>query len=260
MSEDLIPSQVITIVALLGGLVCIYSSSINIIGGFCSILAIVLSSVYGSNTLRKIGEYSLGTGIPSIVYMLLSVALVGYIFAITVSSYLNLTIIYPVLSILVSALLAYILSLVCKHVFKIRIGTLSKSFVSLAVSGVLMIISMSTFVAQSFDVNLIYQTTIENGLIILIMFCAVMIIQNPYNSCMGPNEDQYRTLSLAVSITFLLLMVFSVITYLNSTYWIFYLLISLMGWLFFFRKYVLYTKHQVASIKHGGLWTTGDGG
>ena len=91
------------------------------------------------------------------------------------------------------------------------------------------------------------------------MIMAVMAIQNPYNSCMGPNEDQYRTLSLACSNAFLMLMVISIISILNSQFWMVYLLISLIGWIVFFRKYVIYTKQQAASIRRFGLWPIDDG-
>jgi tetrahydromethanopterin S-methyltransferase subunit C len=86
-----------------------------------------------------------------------------------------------------------------------------------------------------------------------------MAIQNPYNSCMGSNEDQYRTLSLACSNAFLMLMVSSIISMLNTQYWILYLLISLIGWVIFFRQYVFYTKQQAASVRTFGLWPRDDG-
>ena len=61
---------------------------------------------------------------------------------------------------------------------------------------------MSCLIAHTYNQGVIYEEVIQTGLILLIMIMAVMAIQNPYNSCMGPNEDQYRTLSLACSNAF----------------------------------------------------------
>lgn len=86
------------------------------------------------------------------------------------------------------------------------------------------------------------------------MLMTVMTIQNPYNACMGANEEQYRTLSLAISNTFLMLMVVSIICILTSPYWYVYLIISFIGWILAIRKYIKYSMQQAALIKWSGLW------
>ena len=118
--------------------------------------------------------------------------------------------------------------------------------------------AMSTLVLSSSDANMIYHYVIENGLIILFMIITVMAIQNPYNSCMGPNEDQYRTLSLAIANAFLMLMVISIISVVSNGYWYVYLVISLIGWIISIRKYFQYTKQQAASVRWYGLWPKND--
>ena len=118
---------------------------------------------------------------------------------------------------------------------------------------------MSSLIAQTYDASVIYEQIIQNGIILLLMIMAVMAIQNPFNSCMGPNEEQYRTLSLSCSNAFLMLMITSIISMINTQYWILYLLISMLGWVIFFRQYVIYTKQQAASIKTFGLWPKNDG-
>ena len=90
------------------------------------------------------------------------------------------------------------------------------------------------------------------------MIMSVMAIQNPYNSCMGANEEQYRTLSLAVSNAFLMLIVLSIISIITNDYWYIYLIISIIGWIISFRRYLKYTTQQVALIKWSGLWPQGD--
>ena len=157
MADDLIPSQIIILSSIVGGLICIALSSIPVVGGIFSIIATILGVICGTNTLRHIGKYSLGTGVPSIVYMLTAAGL-------------------------------------------------------------------------------------------------------PYNSCMGPNEDQYRTLSLSLSNAFLMLIIISIISILNSSYWYIYIIISIIGWLVSFKLYIKYTKQQAALIKWSGLWPNNDEG
>lgn len=259
MAEDLIPNQIIMLVTILLGILCIYASDLQVIGGVLGIIASVLATVYGTNTMRHIGKYSLGTGVPSIAYMLAAVALVGYISALIISLYLDISMLFPILAIVIVTILSFIISLICKYVFKIQVEILSKSFISISIASLLLMMGMSSLIAQTYNASVIYEQIIQNGIILLLMIMAVMAIQNPYNSCMGPNEEQYRTLSLSCSNAFLMLMITSIISMINTQYWILYLLISMLGWVIFFKQYVVYTKQQAASIKTFGLWPKNDG-
>ena len=234
MADDLIPHQIITLVSLAGGLICIYASNISSIGGIFSIIATILGVVYGTNTLRHVGKYSLGTGVPSIVYMLTACGLISSIVGISLSLFVDQSMLFPIISVVIAGLIGLSISLICKYVFNIQVEILSS------------------------DANMIYHYVIENGLIILFMIITVMAIQNPYNSCMGPNEDQYRTLSLAIANAFLMLMVISIISVVSNGYWYVYLVISLIGWIISIRKYFQYTKQQAASVRWYGLWPKND--
>jgi tetrahydromethanopterin S-methyltransferase subunit C len=121
-------------------------------------------------------------------------------------------------------------------------------------------ISMSSLIAQTYTSSVIYEQVIQNGIILLIMIMSIMAIQNPYNSCMGSNEDQIRTLTLALSNTFLMLIILSIIGVLSTTEYIIYLVISIIGWIITFRKYYEYSLRQAAEVKYHGFWTKGDEG
>ena len=86
MADDLIPSQIIILSSIVGGLICIALSSIPVVGGIFSIIATILGVICGTNTLRHIGKYSLGTGVPSIVYMLTAAGLVSMICGVMISN------------------------------------------------------------------------------------------------------------------------------------------------------------------------------
>ena len=203
MSDDVIPQQIILLVSLIGGLVSIYLS-IYPYGTIFSITATILAVIMGANTLRSIGNYSLGTGIPSIVYLLATCGLISMIMAMSVAEYLSNAFIFPVLSLVFSIILAYVISIICRYVFKIEIEILSRSFMGLSMASNLAIMGLSTFLISTYNPSAILSDIVFNGLILLLLFMCVMTIQNPYNSCMGSNEDQLRTLTLALSNTFLI--------------------------------------------------------
>ncbi len=251
MADDLIPHQVIIVVSILLGVLGIYLSDIS---GIFSIIATVFAIILGTNTLRQVGKYSLGTGVPSIIYMLTASGVISTFGSIGLSFYFNQIVLFPVISILVSFLIGYLISLICKYIFKIKVEILSKSFITICISSVIAVLSMSSLIATTYNINVIFDTVIKNGLIIFIMLMTVMAIQNPYNSCMGANEEQYRTIFLAISNTFLMLMIISLICILTSPYWYVYLIISFIGWLISIRKYIKYSMQQAALIKWSGLW------
>lgn len=259
MADDLIPHQVVTLVSIIGGLICIYLTSLPF-GEIFAMIATVLGIVFGTNTLRHIGKYSLGTGVPSIVYMLTAVGLVstiaGIILSITIKQYL----LYPLLSMFIAVICALIVSLICIHVFKIQVEILTKSFISIALATVISIIAMAILVSSTFDVTIIQDTVVDSGLIIILMILTVMAIQNPYNSCMGPNEDQYRTLSLSLSNAFIMLFILSIVSMLNNDGWYIFMIISIICWIISIKQYFKYTKQQAALIKWSGLWQKDDKG
>ncbi|OED30229.1 tetrahydromethanopterin S-methyltransferase subunit MtrC [Methanosphaera sp. WGK6] len=258
MADDLIPHQIIILVAVIIGTISIYLSGISIIGGIFSIIATVLAVIMGTNTLRYIGKYSLGTGVPSIIYMLTACSLVSVLAGLFLSLSLNQSILFPIFSLIIAVIVSLIVALICKTVFKIQVEILPKSFMLIALAATLSIVSMSTLIVSTHDAISIYNHVIKTGLIILLMIITVMAIQNPYNSCMGPNEDQYRTLALAMSNAFLMLIVVSMISLLNNAFWYIYLIISFIGWIITIKQYFKYTKQQAASIRWSGLWPNSD--
>lgn len=258
MSDDLIPNQILMLTAIISGLICTYLSNVPILGGILSIILATIATIYGTNTLRLIGNYSLGTGIPSIIYLLTSVGMISCLLSLALSIQLAKPYLFPISAIIIAVLFALIISLICKHVFGIQVEILTKSYISIAVASTLVIMAMSTLVSQTYDPIVIYENTIQNGMIILFMIMSVMAIQNPYNSCMGPNEDQIRTLSLSLCNIFIMLIIASVVSILTTKYWILYMALSIIGLIISFRQYIIYTKHQAASIKKYGLWPKDD--
>lgn len=66
------------LLGIIGGLVGIYLCNINgIIGPVLAGLGTVCATVWGANAIRSVASYGLGTGVPSIGYMCLSISIIG---------------------------------------------------------------------------------------------------------------------------------------------------------------------------------------
>jgi len=260
MSQDIFPHQMIALIGITVSLIGIYLSDLPLIGTVTSLIAVYYSVVLGANTLRYIAKYSLGTGVPSIVYLLSSLSLVSLILSMLVSLTLDISVLLPVMAVILSLIMALLLSLTCKKVFGIDVDILTKSFILIAISATLSMIAMTSLVLSTYNPLRVYHDMMTTGLIVLPFILTTMAIQNPYNSSMGPNEEQHRTLSLTSSNTFLFTMLLSIVSILFNTYWWIALIISLVLWLVFWIKYLKDVKHQAASIKYHGLWSKNDDG
>ncbi|MDO5825691.1 MAG: tetrahydromethanopterin S-methyltransferase subunit C [Methanosphaera sp.] len=259
MSDDVIPQQILLLAAIVVGIISIYLTAFPF-GTIFSVIAVIVAVILGTNTLRHIGNYSLGTGIPSIVYLLSTCGLISMIAAMSISNYLSNEFLFPLLSVVLSIVLAWILALICRYVFGIEIEILAWSFMGLSMASNIALMGLSTFLASTYNPNVIFSNVIFNGLILLLLLMCVMTIQNPYNSCMGSNEDQLRTLTLALSIAFLMFIVLSVIGMLTDVNYVIFLIISIIGWILTFKKYYDYSLRQAAEVKYHGFWTKGDEG
>ena len=82
-----------------------------------------------------------------------------------------------------------------------------------------------------------------------------MAIQHPFNACLGPNEDQLRTLKCACSTAFLSMTIVGLLSAATGGLgWFVILVVGLIGWIVSFRAFVLASINDAASTKWAGLW------
>ena len=101
----------------------------------------------------------------------------------------------------------------------------------------------------------IYEHVVATGFIAVLFIMCTMAIQHPFNACLGPNEDQLRTLKCACSTAFLsmtLTGLMSVTT--GGIGWFVVFVVGLIGWIISFRSFVLASCNDAASTKWAGLW------
>ena len=106
-----------------------------------------------------------------------------------------------------------------------------------------------------FDSASIYQHGVSTGFIAVLFIMCTMAIQHPFNACLGPNEDQVRTLKCAASTGFLSMTVVGILSSTSGGLgWVFVLVVGLIGWLISFRSFVQASCDDAASTKWSGLW------
>ena len=83
-----------------------------------------------------------------------------------------------------------------------------------------------------------------------------MAIQHPFNACLGPNEDQVRTLKCACSTAFLAMIITGILSVVagGAYAWFAIVIVGLIGWVISFRSFVKASFEAAASVKWSGLW------
>ena len=86
-----VSSTMLLALGIVGGLICIYLG--GFLGDFGSVVAgigAVLAVVWGADAIRRVASYGLGTGVPSIGYMSLSVGVISALAGLALAATLKL--------------------------------------------------------------------------------------------------------------------------------------------------------------------------
>ena len=82
-----------------------------------------------------------------------------------------------------------------------------------------------------------------------------MAIQHPFNACLGPNEDQTRTLKCAASTAFLSMTIVGLMSVTTGGLgWFIVLIVGLIGSIISFKAFVSASCADAASTRWAGLW------
>ena len=184
------------IMGIVGGLLCIYLSGFlgDIVGPVVAGIGAVLAIIWGADAIRRVASYGLGTGVPSIGYMSLSVGVIAALAGISLATILKLNILGPVLALVFAIIIGAIIALVATKIVGMKIPIMLQCTIEIAGAAALSILAFSTAIAGSFEMVAIYNSVVASGFIAVLFILCTMAIQHPFNACLGPNEDQVRTL------------------------------------------------------------------
>ena len=239
-----VSSTMLLALGIVGGLLGIYLSGFlgDVVGPVVAGLGAVCAIVWGSDAIRRVASYGLGTGVPSIGYMSLSVGVISALAGLSLAGILKMAILGPVASFVVAVVIGAIIAIVATKIVGMKIPIMLQCTVEIAGAATLSILGFAVAIAGTYDMTAILQNVVATGFIAVLFIMCTMAIQHPFNACLGPNEDLSMTLTGLMSLTT------------GGIGWFVVFIVGLIGWIVSFRAFVLASCNDAASTKWAGLW------
>ena len=252
-----VSSTMLLAVGIVGGLLCIYLSGFlsDVLGPVVAAIGAVLAIVWGADAIRRVASYGLGTGVPSIGYMSLSVGVISALAGLALAASLKMPIAGPIAGFIIAVIIGAIIAIVATKIVGMKIPIMLQCTIEIAGAATLSILGFAVAIAGSYDMTAILESVVATGFIAVLFIMCTMAIQHPFNACLGPNEDQVRTLKCAASTAFLSMTIVGLLSATTGGLgWFVVLVIGLIGWIVSFRAFVLASINDAASTKWSGLW------
>ncbi len=259
-----LPPNTIIAIGVIGGLAGIYLTMLNqtfnttifsVMGGIGSIFAVI----WGADAVRRVCSYGLGTGVPSIGMVALGMGVVAAIFGLIIPETGILpipTILGPVISFIVAALIGLIIGLLSNKVLNMNIPIMEKSMIEIAGAGSLVLMGLSASIAGSFAFNdAILPGVVSTGYIAIVFIGGAMTILHPFNANLGPDETQYRTLYVAIEKAALIMVIagFASLTVIDAVSAAVTMLVGLLIFLVYFNKFMKSVHREAYKVVGTGL-------
>lgn len=241
---------------VVGGLLGIYATPINpVLGPLFAALGAVCAIIWGADAIRRVASYGLGTGVPSIGYMSLAIGIVGAVAGLAGALISGIpTILGPLFGFVIAMVLGAIVALIGKKIVKMKIPILVRCTIELSGAAALSIFGFSAAIAGSYSMSAILASVISTGFIGLLFIFNTMAIQHPFNACLGPNENQVRTLKLASATGFMAMAIVGLLGIGTSSAWWVISVIGAIAWFISIRAFLQASMNEAASVKWTGLW------
>jgi tetrahydromethanopterin S-methyltransferase subunit C len=260
-----IKGEMLLALGVIGGLLGIFLVGFNpVLGPVLAALGGVCAIIWGADAIRRVASYGLGTGVPSIGYMSVSIGILGALTGIAFVTFpflKGLEILGPVFALVFAMLLGLIVGVVAKKIVGMKIAILERCTAEISGAAALSVLGFSAALAGTYAIEGIFAAVIAPGFIALFFIMNTMAIQHPFNACLGPNENQVRTLKLAASTAFLAMFVTGLLAIVASAnawmgipVWLAIILVGAIGWIISIRAYILASFKEAASVKWAGLW------
>jgi tetrahydromethanopterin S-methyltransferase subunit C len=258
------PHNTIMWAGLLASLVCLYlgaglnfmfnAYTFSFFGGLAAVCAII----WGSNTIKTLCSYGIGTGVPSTGYTSFGAGVIAMLIASRFSWFYA-----PIVLVIVAAIIGVILGYLANNVIMMKIPVLIRSTVELVMVGALVLMGLALLTTSSYAlVSMVSTKASLLGLpvagyggsfvglsIIAVAFILGMIaVQHPFNATLGPSWQQDRMLMLAAEVGFLTMIpvAFMSIAYISLPAVIVSIVVAVAGWLYTYNQYLVLSKRDAA--------------
>lgn len=258
-----ISENILLAIGIIGGLLGCYLIDVPVAGSALAGLGGVCAIVWGADAIRRVASYGLGTGVPSIGYMTLSIGIIGALAGlglVTLPIFGGLAIAGPIVALILAMVFGFIVALLAKKIIGMKIPIMERCTTEIAGAGGLSVLCFSAIIANGYSFEAMLTSVVAPGFIALFFIMNTMAIQHPFNACLGPNENQVRTLKCALSTAFLVMLITGLLDISNPG-WAFgipscaiVIAVGGIGWFISFRMYLKAAFNEAASVKWAGLW------
>ncbi len=186
---------------------------------FLGAVGAILAIVWGADAVRKICKYGIGTGVPSIGMLAFGMGLLATLLGLKVGDYLvTMTgiglAIYagPVVALILSLVQGAIIGFIANSILKMKIPTMQVGMIFIAGAASIILMGFTTTIAGAFDYSTMVKSIFDTGFIAPLFMIGALPMLHPFNACLGPDEDQRRTLTLAVESALLSTIMFGIMS------------------------------------------------
>jgi len=261
--EGGVPHNNILIAGLVGTLVCIYLTYLNVLTGtelfsFFGGLAVVTALIWGSHTIKVLCSYGIGTGVPSAGMIAFGSGVIAMLLA------TRFGIMAPVVALVLAAVIGFILGYVSNNILNMKIPAMVQALTEMAIVGALTLMGFAALITGGFTfagltsgsisvMGMIlpsYQASfIGGGLIAVAFLLGAIAIQHPFNATLGPGWKQDRMLMLTAECGFLSMIVAAVISFalINAVAALIALIVGIFGWIYTYQQYMEMSKRDAAA-------------
>jgi len=261
--EGGVPHNKIMIAGLLGTLVCLYLTYLNVLTStemfsFFGGLAVIIALIWGSHTIKVLCSYGIGTGVPSAGMIAFGSGVIAMLFA------TRFNVLAPIVALVLAAIIGIILGYLSNNVLNMKIPAMVQSLTEMAVVGALSLMGFAALISGGFTFAGLTTGTISmfgmslsthqisflgGGLVAVAFLLGAIAIQHPFNACLGPGWKQDRMLMLTAECGFLSMIVAAVMSFalISVGSALISLIIAIIGWFYTYNQYIVMSKRDAAS-------------
>lgn len=257
------PHNTILITGLLGTLVCIYLTYLNVLTNtevfaFFGGLAAIIALIWGSHTIKVLCSYGIGTGVPSAGMIAFGSGVIAMLFA------TRFGILAPIVALVLAAVIGFILGYISNNILNMKIPAMVQALTEMAAVGALSLMGFAALITGGFTfeglttgtVSMLGMTISSNqisfiggGLIAVAFLLGAIAIQHPFNATLGPGWKQDRMLMLTAECGFLSMIVAAVMSFalISAGSAMLSLIIAIAGWAYTYSQYIDLSKRDAAA-------------
>lgn len=248
-------------VGLVGSLVGIYLTYLNVLTGshvfsFFGGLGAICALMWGSETVKMLCSYGIGTGVPSTGYIAFGAGVIAMLLA------MKYGVAAPLLGLVFASIIGAILGYVTNEIIMMRIPVMVRSITELAVIGALTMMGFAAMNTGTFSLTKLmsssfivlgtpvgfYATFIGASFIAVVFLLGAIAIQHPFNATLGPGWKQDRMLILAAECGFLSMITVALMSFafISIGAAIVSFVVSIVGWIYTYMQYIQLAKRDAA--------------